>query len=323
MSTLESLWRRYLAGGYEAVHDTTLNATSENALTHFYLALLAFNADDVAHALRQARIAAETKPESHVYAHAVRYLQRVQAQGKARVYVESNAFSAFIRGGSNVALYQAASAALQKRYAAYKTLRLLDIGVGDGLALLPALQDNVAHLTLVEPSAPMLRQTVQALKAHAIPFDAHAMTIQAFMASSAAQQTHWDIVQATWSLQSIPPDERPSVLAWIHAHGQRALIVEFDVPAFADMFAPARVRYVVERYERGLAEYEHDGGLVAQGFLMPVMFGYFDRTTERTNWEGPIANWADALRAAGFSDVRLHKLYAYFWADAYLLDARG
>jgi hypothetical protein len=88
------------------------------------------------------------------------------------------------------------------------------------------------------------------------------------------------------------------------------------------MYGPDRVQYVIERYERGLAEYDGDGGVVAQGFLMPVMFGYFDRTAARTNWEGPIQGWENALHTAGFQTVRRHKLFAYFWADAYLLDAR-
>ena len=101
---------------------------------------------------------------------------------------------------------------------------------------------------------------------------------------------------------------------------QRALIAEFDAPQFPDMFAPDRARYIVAHYEKGLAEY--DGDFVAQGFLMPVMFGYFDPTASRANWEGPIQAWMDDLRAAGFAQVQARKLSAYFWADAYLIDAR-
>ncbi len=323
MSTLEALWRAYRAGGYAAVRETTLSPTAKNPLALFYLALLAFGANDLARAAQWAQAAATAAPNRRVFAQAARYLQRVQQHGKARVYVEGDAFSAFIRGGGNVALYQATSAALRERYADYVALRLLDIGVGDGLALLPALKENIVALTLVEPSEAMLSRTTRALSERGVSFEAHHTTIQAFMASAAGRQGRWDIVQATWSLQSVPPKERPSILAWARAHSQRALVVEFDVPSFSATFSPQRVRYVVERYERGLAEYAHDGGLVAQGFLMPVMFGYFDRSAERTNWEGPIAEWADALRAAGFSQVRAHKLYPYFWADAYLLDAHA
>ena len=322
MDILETLWQRYRTGGYEAVRETALSPAPKNALAHFYLALLAFGADDFPQATRRAQTAAALQPSSRVFAQAAHYLRRVQKQGKANVYVDVDAFAAFIRGGGNVALYAAASAALRERYTGYKALRLLDIGVGDGLALLPALLDNVAQLTLVEPSEQMLRRTTLALAERGMVAEAHNTTIQAFIAGAVGQKRHWDIIQATWSLQSIPPEDRPSVLGWMRNHGQRALIVEFDVPTFSAMFAPARVRYTVERYERGLAEYEHDADLVAQGFLMPVMFGYFDRSAARTNWEEPIRDWVNALREAGFSRVSAHKLYAYFWADAYLLDAR-
>ena len=45
---------------------------------------------------------------------------------------------------------------------------------------------------------------------------------------------------------------------------------------------------------------------------MPVLFGYFDRTAARTNWEGPIQGWADDLRAAGFTTVQTRLLSPYW-----------
>jgi hypothetical protein len=71
-----------------------------------------------------------------------------------------------------------------------------------------------------------------------------------------------------------------------------------------------------------LAEYAGDGGLVAHGFLMPVLFGYFDQTAARTNYEQPIGAWVDQLRAAGFANIDTEPLYPYWWASAYLIDAR-
>ena len=55
--------------------------------------------------------------------------------------------------------------------------------------------------------------------------------------------------------------------SWLRAHCRRLLIAEFDVPDFAEQFAPARATYVSERFAQGVAEYADDGGLVAQGFL--------------------------------------------------------
>ncbi len=322
MTTIDDLWTTYRTHGYAGVRD----ADPAGALERFYLALLAFNAGAFSAAAQYARAAAEQQPESHVYRQAATYLDRVREHGKANVYVAGDAFAAFIRGGGNVHLYAAVSDCLRAIYAQYDALRLLDIGVGDGLALLPALTESVAGtiaaLDLVEPSGAMLRGTAEQLRARGVMHTAYNHTVQEFMQHPQAETAHWDVIQATWSLQSVPPDARPDVFAWLRAHGERVLIAEFDVPDFPALLAPDRVRYVVARYENGLAEYAGDGGRVAQGFLMPVMFGYFDRSAARTNWEGPIATWIAGLRAAGFEHVTAQPLYDYFWAQAFLLDAR-
>ncbi len=316
--SLETLWQRYLHAGYAALQAEM----PDDPLACFYLAILAFGANDFARAAEWAAAASRRQPGSRVYAQAAIYLERVACQGKAGVYVDGAAFGAFIRGGGNVGLYAAVSGALREVYGQYPFLRLLDIGVGDGLALLPALTDAVRQVDLVEPSSPLLETTCAALNARGVPYRAFNQTLQAFMDSPEALAGSWDVIQATWSLQSLPPAEHPAVFRWLQAHGARLLIAEFDVPRFVALASPDHVRYVVERYERGLAEYEGDGGLVAQGFLMPVMFGYFDRSAARTNWEGPIQDWVDGLRAAGFTQVERRPLYAYFWAEAFLLDAR-
>ncbi|NLE50741.1 MAG: class I SAM-dependent methyltransferase [Chloroflexi bacterium] len=312
---LESLWDLYRDAGYAGVRD----APRTDALDHFYLALLAYGEEDFAQAAASARAAAGEQPASTLYQQAAHYLARVLTEGKAAVYVDGEAFAAFTRGGSNVELYAQASQALHNVYEEYESLKLLDIGVGDGLALLQALTQNITQLDLIEPSEAMLAQTTRQLDTWHVPYRAHPTTIQQFMKANGA---NWDVIQATWSLQSVPPADRPRVFSWMRGHGARVLIAEFDVPEFTALYEPARVRHIVERYHDGLAEYTNDGGLVAQGFLMPVMFGYFDRSATRTNYEGPIGAWAEGLHAAGFDQVEMRKLYAYWWADAYLIDAR-
>jgi hypothetical protein len=311
---LHTLWDIYRAQGYAGIRRTT----PHDALDHFYLALLAFGADDFAAASVHAHRAAALEPDHLVFRASAVYLDRVVERGKAGVYVDGEAFAAFVRGGGNVGLYATASAALRAIYAEYRTLRLLDIGVGDGMALLPALPAHVTRLDLLEPSAAMLAKTTAALDTRGVAYHAHNVTLQDFIATETAQT--WDIIQATWSLQSIPPAERP--FRWLREHTDRLLITEFDVPDFSENYAPERVQYVVDTYARGLSEYTGDGGRVAQGFLMPVLFGYFDCAAARPNWEEPIAGWAADLRAAGFETVQTRKLSAYFWADAYLIDAR-
>jgi len=312
---LTQLYERYTAGGYTAA----LASSTDRADELFYLALLAFGEDDLARAIELAGQAAAREPANLVYAEAATYLARAAQAGKQSVYLSPEAFSAFIRGGGNVPLYQATSAALRHAYAQDGATSLLDIGVGDGLALLPALTPAITRLDLIEPSAALLDATSARLSERGVPHRAFHGTLQEF---AATPRVSWDIIQATYSLQSLVPDEREPMLAWIRDHGQRALIVEFDAPGFADMYAPDRVQYVIERFQQGLGEYAGDGGLVAQGFLMPVLFGFFDQTIARTNYEQPVRDWVDQLRGAGFADIATTQLYAYWWAPAYLIDAR-
>jgi hypothetical protein len=53
------------------------------------------------------------------------------------VYDQPAAFTAFVRGGGNVVLYERLSARLADGYDKTQLATLLDIGCGDGLALVP------------------------------------------------------------------------------------------------------------------------------------------------------------------------------------------
>lgn len=293
--------------------------TAIAGMGQFHQALTAFAAGDFAQAAAAARSAAQAAPQNRVFAAAVAYLERVLRDGKQGVYVSGEAFAAFIRGGGNIGLYAATSAALQAVYAEFASLRLLDIGVGDGMALLPALSPAIAELQLVEPSAALLERTLAGLRERNVAAMAFGGTLQAFMQQHSGR---WDLAQATYSLQSLPPAERQAALFWLREHCDRLLIVEFDAPAACAVpLTPECVAYVLARYEVGLAEYESDGGAVAQGFLMPVMFGYFDPGADRTTYEQPISAWERDLHRAGFQQVRSQALFRYWWATAYLLDA--
>jgi len=313
--TIAELYDRYTAEGYTAVQSTP----AERADELFYLALLAFGEDDPTRAAQLAEQAAARQPANLVYAAGAAYLARAADAGKQSVYLSPEAFSAFIRGGGNVPLYEATSATLRQAYAEDGASSLLDIGVGDGLALLPALTPAITRLDLVEPSGALLDATSARLNERGVPHRAFHGRLQEF---AATPRESWDIIQATYSLQSLVPDDREPMLAWLRDHGRRVLIAEFDAPGFADMYSPNRVEYVVERFQQGLAEYASDGGLVAQGFLMPVLFGFFDQTAARTNYEQPVRDWVDQLRSAGFADVTTMQLFPYWWAPAYLISAR-
>jgi hypothetical protein len=128
------------------------------------------------------------------------------------------------------------------------------------------------------------------------------------------------VAQATFSLQSLPPAERAPVWRWLRQHAERLLVVEFDVPDASGPFSASWVRHVLERYRAGLAEHAAEPQVV-QGFLLPVLFGYFDPTGMRTNFEQSRSGWVAELEAAGF-DVSSQLLDEYWWAPAYLFDAR-
>jgi hypothetical protein len=315
--TLDALYRAYRRAGLAGASEIP----PASGLDHFYMALLAFAEGAILEAAAYGRAATRIEPGDLVLAAAASYLERVARAGKQGVYVSGEAFGAFIRGGSNVALYTATSAALRAAYAGQESLRLLEIGVGDGEALLPALTPAIAHVDLVEPSAALLQQTTAALAERGISHSSFVGTVQSF-AALAPPARRWNIGQATYSLHSLPPQERRRVLRWLGTASERALIVEFDAPEDrGDPLDPNYVRDVTARYQVGLAEYPGDE-LVAQGFLMPVFFGYFDPTAARTTYEQPIAAWREDLLAAGYAEVKATRLYPYWWADAYLLDAR-
>src|SRR5262245_34615049 len=63
----------------------------------------------------------------------------LETGAEGTVYDHPEAFQAFINGGGNVGLYEAVSAALARLYDRTRPRSLLDVGCGDGRALLPAL----------------------------------------------------------------------------------------------------------------------------------------------------------------------------------------
>lgn len=312
------LWSQYRAEGLDAA--ARVAPSSPEGL--LYLALLAFADERYAEAAAFAEGAARASPEDLLPRAAASYLARVAKEGKHNVYVSAEGFRAFIRGGGNVPLYQETSAALTRCYPS-EPFQLLDIGVGDGLALLPALTPTVKRLTLVEPAAPLLERTSRELTTLGVGFDAFAGTLQEFVAQPDMQSRRWAVAQSTFCLHGITPAARLALLGWLRAHCEVLLVAEFDAPRMDEPLRPETMRHVLSRYRLGLAEYvgAHFEA-VAQGFLMPVMFGYVDRSATRTTFEHPTADWEQQLRDSGFTRIERRLLYPYWWAPAWLLVAR-
>jgi hypothetical protein len=312
------IWNHYRSEGLWAAAGSAAS-TPESFL---YLAMLAFADERYAEAAAFAEGAARAAPEALLPRAAAAYLARVVREGKSNVYVSAEGFGVFIRGGGNVPLYQKTSAALARCYPS-APFELLDIGVGDGMALLPALTPAVRRVTLVEPSAPLLARTTRELTPRGVEFDAFAGGLREFAEDPRPQPRRWEVAQATFSLQSLAPSDRPALLNWLRSRCDVLLIAEFDPPRMDEPLNPETVRHVLARYNEGLAEYAGaDFETVAQGFLMPVLFGYADRGITRTNFEQPVSHWEQQLHEAGFARVDRELLCPYWWAPAWLLVAR-
>ncbi|WP_437568580.1 class I SAM-dependent methyltransferase [Sorangium sp. So ce542] len=223
---LERIWDRHRAAGLDEAAAAAAAPSPEELC---YLAMLAFADERTADAAAFAARAAEASPGDPLFRAAAAHLARVAREGKRNVYVSAEGFAAFIRGGGNVPLYRETSAALAGQYPE-APFDLLDIGAGDGMALLPALTPAVRRVTVVEPAAPLLERCAAALSARGVGFEAFSGRFQDLAADPAMASRSWAVAQATFGLHAIAPAERPALLRWARARCDLLLSAEFDAP---------------------------------------------------------------------------------------------
>ncbi|MCW2525624.1 MAG: hypothetical protein JWM76_484 [Pseudonocardiales bacterium] len=251
-------------------------------------------------------------------------LSRFLAQGdQGWVYDQPAAFELFIRGGGNVELYRVASTALADLYDRRGVRSLLDIGSGDGLAVLPALvqaRRRPLQVDLVEPSAPMLDRLITDAGERGLSgLTTWATDARGFL-GAVSPGRRWHLAQSTFALHALAPSDRAAVLAGLHQRADALAIVEFDVPT-VEVGTAAHLESLAVSYERGLADY--DGDAVAQGFLMPVLVGQLAPGAPRATWEQPAEDWRRQVEAAGFASVTVEALAPYWSAPAFLLTAEA
>jgi len=254
-------------------------------------------------------------------------LRHLAGEGPDSAYEAHAAFQAFIRGGDNVPLYAAVSQAMAERHARPVVNRLLDIGAGDGMALLPALRASPrlpARIDVIEPQ-PGLRDALAALFAEQFTgaraqgrLHLHGVTLQTF-AQELSRGEHWDLAQSSFALQSLPPPERVEALRALRLHVDTLVVVEFDVPALAHGTS-AYFHSVAGRYERCLAQYGDNVALIAHGFLAPMLAGQLRRGVAPSNWEQPVVDWQREFEQAGYRLREARPLYDYSWSPAWWME---
>lgn len=252
--------------------------------------------------------------------------QHLDRQTSGSVYDAPAAFEAFIRGGGNVRLYEATSSALAGLYDAEAPAAVLDVGCGDGAALLPALRaarHRPERVDVVEPSGPLLQAALADLGGW--PVHPWPTAVQDFLARLDGDDdapAAWGVVQSTFALHTLPRDERTEVLRALLPRTGRLAVVEFDVPE-SPVGSPEHLEFLARTYEQGLAEYDDDRELVAQGFLMPVLTGQLRPGAVRATFEQPARAWVEQVSGAGFTDVEVVPVDDYWSSPAFLLTARG
>jgi SAM-dependent methyltransferase len=231
------------------------------------------------------------------------------------VYDQPAAFTAFIDGGGNVGLYEAVSSALAAQYDRHGVASLVDIGCGNGMAVAPAVAGRDIAVTLVEPSQALLAEAVTRLAGAT----AHNTDAASFVSGLTGR---FDLAESTFALHTLPHEDRSAMLSALRGHVSRLALVEFDVPDHP-VGSDAHLAFLADSYEQGLAEYDADRDLVAQGFLMPVLTGQLTPGAIRNTWEQPATAWAAQITGCGYHEVTIEPLYDYWSSPAFLLTAEA
>jgi ubiquinone/menaquinone biosynthesis C-methylase UbiE len=274
------------------------------------------------------------------------FLQQVkrflsQRKDSTELYVDPSGFEAFTRGGSNVALYEAVHEALGKLYASRGSdLSLLDVGCGEGAALVPALKRAqeaaraegreefpLKKIALLEPSS-MLAACERKLReaAEALGISVEVESISSNIEQVCSSLEHFSFVESSFALQNVNKHDRARVLSELAKKCDVFVLIEFDCSAIdlseAARFEDRTIDGFLEKYIGGVNEFnaqlsesyglsENQMSAAIEGFLVPILFHNFTGHSKLN--EQSAAQWLDELRTT-FSDVRVQTINEYWWA---------
>lgn len=241
--------------------------------------------------------------------------RHLAAAGDGSVYDDPAGFDAFISHGSNPGLYSATIEHLRGVHGGSTPSTVMDIGCGDGRVTAAVLSASTSLVDLVEPSAALLAEALASVRSavRSVERRGHGVGIVEHL-RAVDDDVRWDLVQSTFALHTLRPEERAEVLVALSGRARRLVVVDFDVPAL-DPAGDAWLGYLVERYTIGVAEYA-DHPAAIDGFLVPVLVGQLDPARPRHTFEQPAAAWARDLVDAGFVEVDVTPVSDYWWAPA-------
>ena len=315
---LEAVFRAHEAHRLSSLGQQNL---SPDAL--FYKALLHLAEGDLGVCRSIVVEMAERGPRQGLFYEVSRWWRaRPDSGANAAVYASPAGFESFIQNGGNVELYRALRAELAKLYAGYPELRLLDIGIGTGFAEDGALPETVRELVALDPSAELLQEALVRLRTPGRMIRPVQEGIESFLARE--PEGRWPLAVASFSLHCLPEARRAHLLTELARRVKTLVIAEFDADSFQEAWGPLRYKHLRDRYERGIAEYASIGETAAvEGFLVPMFLGQFAPGVVQQTHEQPIASWKKDCETAGFREVTVRPLAPYWWAEAFLVTARG
>tara|TARA_R110002050_G_scaffold22694_2_gene61644 strand:- start:407 stop:973 length:567 start_codon:yes stop_codon:yes gene_type:complete len=143
--------------------------------------------------------------------------------------LDPEAFGIFIRTGGNLPLYGHLVDMLGAQWELIvqssqesTTLRILDVGAGDGRVLRPLVQDHLTsftpdqvnvHVDVVEPAEAMLQKCVEGLSSSRVHVESFSIGVEAFSELERSKTVErYDIVQATFSMNAIPREQRNEIV---------------------------------------------------------------------------------------------------------------